>query len=273
MKNTILPVTCLMALFIKPATAITVFQADFETGLGANTGTITYNAGDNSQLATTTTDPVFDDFVLFADPTSSGAAPTEITLTPSNPVSLTDVNYALFSFNFALRRSNGNNKSHFVTGYDSSDNPIFQLVLGELNEFGNGGNDRQRPGYATSGGGSANFVPADIASGVNPGNFYFPGDGNHLDGKNFTNAEFNLEIRSDGWKVSSDSSFKDPFTTNLLPTFDGSTFNDLAYVKITGKTSAAGGYLDNLSIRSVPEPSSAVLLGLGGLALVLRRRK
>ncbi len=31
--------------------------------------------------------------------------------------------------------------------------------------------------------------------------------------------------------------------------------------------------LDNVSVTAVPEPSSAALLGLGGLALILRRRK
>lgn len=33
------------------------------------------------------------------------------------------------------------------------------------------------------------------------------------------------------------------------------------------------GQIDNLTIAQVPEPSSAALLGLGGLALILRRRK
>jgi len=39
--------------------------------------------------------------------------------------------------------------------------------------------------------------------------------------------------------------------------------------------SAASGYVivDAIALKAVPEPSSAALLGLGGLALVLRRRK
>jgi len=40
--------------------------------------------------------------------------------------------------------------------------------------------------------------------------------------------------------------------------------------------STAGGHqyrLDNVAVSFVPEPSSAALLGLGGLALILRRRK
>ncbi|MEZ7957082.1 MAG: PEP-CTERM sorting domain-containing protein [Rubritalea sp.] len=31
--------------------------------------------------------------------------------------------------------------------------------------------------------------------------------------------------------------------------------------------------IDNFSITAVPEPSSTALLGLGGLALIMRRRK
>jgi hypothetical protein len=44
-------------------------------------------------------------------------------------------------------------------------------------------------------------------------------------------------------------------------------------LKITG--SGAGVGIDNVSleVNAVPEPSSAALLGLGGLALILRRRK
>jgi len=36
---------------------------------------------------------------------------------------------------------------------------------------------------------------------------------------------------------------------------------------------SATALIDNVSVTAVPEPSSAALLGLGGLALILRRRK
>ena len=50
------------------------------------------------------------------------------------------------------------------------------------------------------------------------------------------------------------------------------------YLRWTGDDSSGSGSrdefaLDDVSISAVPEPSSAALLGLGGLALVLRRRK
>ncbi|BDS07721.1 hypothetical protein NT6N_27610 [Oceaniferula spumae] len=40
-----------------------------------------------------------------------------------------------------------------------------------------------------------------------------------------------------------------------------------------GTNSSAGGQLNAITLYEVPEPSSAALLGLGGLALILRRRK
>lgn len=41
----------------------------------------------------------------------------------------------------------------------------------------------------------------------------------------------------------------------------------------TGNGQNQGFWLDNVSVETVPEPSSAALLGLGGFALILRRRK
>ncbi|WP_240610614.1 PEP-CTERM sorting domain-containing protein [Rubritalea profundi] len=38
-------------------------------------------------------------------------------------------------------------------------------------------------------------------------------------------------------------------------------------------SSGTSAYIDDISLTQVPEPSSAALLGLGGLALILRRRK
>jgi len=43
------------------------------------------------------------------------------------------------------------------------------------------------------------------------------------------------------------------------------------YVGISGRTAGAGVFLDNLEIATVPEPTTLVLLGIGGL--MLRRKK
>ncbi|QQL44888.1 PEP-CTERM sorting domain-containing protein [Sulfuriroseicoccus oceanibius] len=41
----------------------------------------------------------------------------------------------------------------------------------------------------------------------------------------------------------------------------------------SGATNTGGASFDDISVTAVPEPSSAALFGLGGLALVLRRRR
>jgi hypothetical protein len=53
------------------------------------------------------------------------------------------------------------------------------------------------------------------------------------------------------------------------------TFTDTAKIRFRsgGDQNVEHGYLDNISITAVPEPTTTALLGLGGLALILRRRK
>jgi hypothetical protein len=55
------------------------------------------------------------------------------------------------------------------------------------------------------------------------------------------------------------------------------TFTDTAKIRFRsgGFANSTHGYLDNIAITAgvVPEPSTTALLGLGGLALILRRRK
>jgi hypothetical protein len=52
---------------------------------------------------------------------------------------------------------------------------------------------------------------------------------------------------------------------NGATTFDG--------IRLSSEQSKASMAVDNISVVAVPEPSSSALLGLGGLALILRRRK
>ena len=64
-----------------------------------------------------------------------------------------------------------------------------------------------------------------------------------------------------------------------LITFTNHTGGDFNSVSITGLDAGLAGAVSydadsvNLNITSVPEPSSTALLGLGGLALIFRRRK
>ncbi|WP_372795816.1 PEP-CTERM sorting domain-containing protein [Pontiella sp.] len=255
------------------AMASVVFKADFESGTSANTGTITYNAGYNVQLAVTGgPDATLGSNVLFADPFTGTQPATDITLTPTSAASLTSGQTAKVSLDFAIRRTNGSNKSHYVTGYDSGNNIIFQFVLGELDEFGHGASDRQRPGYATSSG--ANDFAGLIASGVNPGSYWFGNDSEASGFNPVKEAHFDITVGSDGWSVYNLKQDGTTFgQTTTLPTWDGGTYSELAYVKVTGETAAAGGFFDNLTIEAIPEPATLGMVAVfGGAVLFVRRR-
>ncbi|WP_372807411.1 PEP-CTERM sorting domain-containing protein [Pontiella sp.] len=254
------------------AWADVVFKADFESGTSANIGTITYNAGYNVQLGVTGgPDATLGNGVLYADPTDGGAAATDITLTPTGAVSLTGGQSAKVSLDFAIRRTNGATKSHYVTGYDSSDNIIFQFVLGELDEFGNGASDRQRPGYADSTG--AYSFAGQIDSGVVPGSYWFGNDGTSADFDTSKDAHFDISVTSTGWSVYNLKADGSTFgQTTTLATYDGGTYSELAYVSVTGESSSAGGYFDNLTIEAIPEPATlGLVIAMGGGILWIRR--
>lgn len=60
------------------------------------------------------------------------------------------------------------------------------------------------------------------------------------------------------------------FTYNGTDDFIALTF---AQQNASGGTVFGSADIDNLTVNTIPEPSSTALLGLGGLALILRRRK
>ena len=65
-------------------------------------------------------------------------------------------------------------------------------------------------------------------------------------------------------------------TASRVTEYDfGSTVGSGQYIvmRLQGKASSNNVGADELVLAAVPEPSSAALLGLGGLALILRRRK
>ncbi len=245
----LLELTLVTLLAGSSAWAAVTFKADFESGTAANVGTITYNAGYNVQVPVTSgPDATLGSYALYADPPTDGSAATEITLTPTAAATLSGGQSAVVSLDFLIRRTNGAIKSHYVTGYDSDDNIIFQFVLGENNEFGNGGGDRQRPGYADSTG--AYTFSGLIDSGVVPGSYWFGNDSSPagLDGSK--DAHFDITVTSSGWSVYNLKKDGSTFgQTTTLSTYDGGMFTELAYVKVTGESGSAGGYFDNLTIE------------------------
>lgn len=67
-----------------------------------------------------------------------------------------------------------------------------------------------------------------------------------------------------------------PSTESLTFSYNGTDqYIALVFANSNGVTTGTGNTvdIDNLTVNTIPEPSSAVLLGLGGLALMVRRRK
>jgi hypothetical protein len=117
-----------------------------------------------------------------------------------------------------------------------------------------------------------------LQTGANDDSFYYAkafGDANPTDGADWQlmNGGFGVPSASFGWS--------NVLTSTLVSTGgtvqweigareDGFLIDSFAFVS-TGQ-SVTDTELDN-AVTAVPEPSSTALLGLGGLALILRRRK
>ncbi|MBK1831716.1 PEP-CTERM sorting domain-containing protein [Verrucomicrobiaceae bacterium R5-34] len=279
MKNTILPMTCLAAALTASATAATVFSNNFEDGnLTPETGTWTFGADSAATSVVAVSggsDATLGSNVALVDRDSAQTNPLDLTLNLTNAVTLTSGNTVSLDFDIAARRTNGNSKTIFVDALDSSNTIVARFVLGDANAFGNGGGDRQRPGYDPSSAGDANTGNSILPGPGTPGNYWWGADTSPADFASNLDAHVSLTYSDSSFDLSTTSKSGTVYSTTALSNYDSGTYSDIATIRLTSIGTNYGVYLDNIVVEGtvVPEPSSAALLGLGGLALILRRRK
>jgi len=139
-----------------------------------------------------------------------------------------------------------------VDALDSTGKTVVRLVLGDSNIFGNGGADRQRPGYT---GGAFGNVP--FSGGTD--DFWWGADTSPDTFNAGTDAHMSLTIRESCFEFSTTSQNGRTFSTSGLTNFAGSSA-DITEIKMTSVGAVYGIYLDNISVAGVIADS------VGGLA-------
>ena len=176
----------------------------------------------------------------------------DLTLDLTDTLSLTDGNTVSIEFDFAARRSFGVSRTIFVDSFDLSGNLVHRLVLGDNNAFGNGENDRQRPGYSTLADGNLTF-------GTPPGSFWWPADATPVDFVGQV-AHLSVTIGASTFDFSTTSHRGPEFEATGLNNFDG-TSTEIAEIVISSFGVIYGCYLDNIQVEGVVADVPDTLLG------------
>ncbi|MBK1825773.1 sulfatase-like hydrolase/transferase [Haloferula rosea] len=246
----------LIAVSLVTATVLaqtTVFEADFESSIYPTKGSAIYNADGETASAlpsptSPSSDPTLGNGALALESNDTGLLSTRFNL--SEIVSLSGSDTATLSFELASIRTNNVEITTVMTGFDASGQPIFALVLGDRDAFGNDSNDRQRPGYEVAGPVRATLPGAGV-----PGSYWWGngGNGNSLDTSK--DASFTVTVGNSGWTVATTSQTGATFTSSSIPTYDGTTHDSLAYFTLTNVTGTSfGHYWDNFQVTGTPSP-------------------
>tara|TARA_B110000908_G_scaffold69609_1_gene83953 strand:- start:91 stop:888 length:798 start_codon:yes stop_codon:yes gene_type:complete len=163
------------------------------------------------------------------------------------------------SFDFGNFRTGSHVKDNTIIGFDSFNVEVFRLVLSAVNTAGEGYRIGTSDGTTTT---------WDLTTTVGT-----DADNDLPAFQTEPSGTISMVFSSTGYILSLDGA--NDYTTSEI-TFSAGI--DLAYLEFRGQSGGSnstdgGMILDNISVAAVPEPSTTALLGLGGLALILRRRK
>ncbi|MFT5905633.1 MAG: hypothetical protein ACI9E1_001232 [Cryomorphaceae bacterium] len=157
------------------------------------------------------------------------------------------------SFDYGIISGDAANRTTYMTGLDGSGNRLFQI--GFINT-----NANRQMGYFNT-----------------TGNWTLIGTSGDLIGNN--NTFWDAALMKNVTVEVGASTYDIKLAGVTLTGGSGITFRDasasgLSNLALSANNRFTGGAFDNMVVsQQVPEPSTTALLGLGGLALILRRRK
>ena len=249
---TICTVVASLVFTVTTNAQVVVYSNNFEDG--DTLGDIgSENLGEGSALASVVPvaggpDEMLGENVLLLD---QDMIDLDLALNLEDTLSLTGGNTVTFDFDYAARREDDASATIFVESLNSDGNIVVRFILGDLNAFGNGQNDRQRPGFST-------LVDGDMPFGTPPGAFWWGADTTPDDFDAGQLAHISLTIRASTFDFFTTSQAGVEFSATGLSNFDG-TSTDIAEIRVTSFGSAHGGYFDNTRIAGVVADGTVVL--------------
>ena len=164
-------------------------------------------------------------------------------LTLSNPISV--------SFDYGIVSFDGNDRTTYMTGIDSSGNKLFQV--GFVNSTG-----VKQVGY---------FDSKDTWTLIGSANDLIGDTNTHWDASSMKNVAIEIGVSTYDIKLGGAS-----MTNGSGLGFRDLDASGLSQLELSASIKWTGGAFDNIVVTQVPEPNSLALIGLGLMSLFRRRR-